>query len=82
MSLAEILCNLITVFIVVLFLRAVLSWFPVRPGSGLATATRVLTDLTEWALAPLRRIVPTVGMIDLSFLVLVFALFLIQGAIC
>lgn len=82
MTLAQIVCNLITVFIVVLFLRAVLSWFPVRPGSGLATATRILTDLTEWALAPLRRIVPAVGMIDLSFLVLVFALFLLQGIIC
>ena len=82
MSLAEILCNLITVFIVVLFLRAILSWFPVRPGSGLATATRVLTDLTEWALGPVRRIVPQVGMIDLSFLVLVFGLFLVRSAIC
>jgi YggT family protein len=79
---SEILCTLITIFVVVLFVRAVLSWFPVRPGSGLAQVNRVLVDLTEWALAPVRRIVPQVGMIDISFMVLVFGLLILRGVIC
>ena len=79
---SEIVCALITLFIVVLFARAVLSWFPVRPGSGMAQVNRVLIDVTEWALAPIRRVVPAVGMFDLSFMVLVFGLFILRGFIC
>jgi YggT family protein len=78
----EILCALITVFIVILFARAVLSWFPARPGTGLARVNLVLYDLTEWALRPLRRVIPPVGMLDLSFLVLTFGLLILRTAIC
>jgi YggT family protein len=77
-----ILCALVTVFIVVLFARAVLSWFPVRPGTFAAQLSGVLVDLTEWALRPLRQVIPPVGMFDLSFLVLTFALFILRGAVC
>jgi YggT family protein len=79
---SEILCALVTVFIIVVFARVVLSWFPVRPGTGLAQLNGILIDLTEWVLAPMRRIIPPVGMIDLSFLVLTFGLFILRGAIC
>ena len=78
----EILCALITVFIVVVFARVILSWFPVRPGTGLAQLNGLLIDLTEWVLAPMRRVIPPVGMIDISFLVLTFGLFILRGVIC
>jgi YggT family protein len=78
----EILCALITVFIVVVFARVILSWFPARPGTGLAQLNGILIDLTEWILAPMRRVIPPVGMIDVSFLVLTFGLFLLRGVIC
>jgi uncharacterized protein YggT (Ycf19 family) len=42
----------------------------------------VLVTLTEWALRPLRSIIPPAGMVDLSFLVLTFGLIILQGAIC
>ena len=79
-----VVCALLIVFIVVLFLRAVLSWFPEsqRPGTGLSQVSRVLYDLTEWALRPLRRIIPPAGMFDLSFLVLVFFLFILRAVLC
>jgi YggT family protein len=78
----EILCTLITIFIVLLFARAVLSWFPIEPGSGLAQVSDMLVRLTDWALRPLRAIIPPAGMFDLSFLVLVLGLFILQRAIC
>lgn len=78
----EVLCGLITVFIVLLFARAVLSWFPVQPGSALVPINDVLATLTEWALRPLRSIIPPVGMFDMSFLVLTFGLFIVQRGIC
>ena len=79
-----VVCALILVFIVVLFLRAVLSWFPEsqRPGTATAQIARVLFDLTEWALRPLRRVIPPAGMFDLSFLVLVFFLIVLQRIVC
>jgi YggT family protein len=77
-----ILCPVLIVFIVVLVLRAVLSWFPVRPGTGLAQVNGILHDLTEWALRPMRQIIPPVGMFDVSFMVLLFALIIIRQVIC
>ncbi len=75
-------CNLITVFIVLLFARAVLSWFPVEPGSFLAQLNDVLILLTDWAVRPLRGLIPPVGMLDISFLVLTFGLLILRNAIC
>ena len=77
-----VLCPLLEVYILVLFARAILSWFPIRPGTPFATLYRVLLDLTEPVLAPLRRIIPPAGMFDLSFLVLIIGLGVLQQAIC
>jgi YggT family protein len=77
-----ILCALITVYMVVLVLRAVLSWFPLRPDSGFAVVARVVRDLTEPVLRPLRTVIPPAGMFDLSFLVLFLALVILRGVVC
>jgi len=62
----------------VLFPRALLSWFPVSPGSVLSNVNHVLYRLTEPVLSPVRRILPPLragGMgIDLSFLVVFFGI--------
>ena len=78
----EIICALLQLFIIVLFARAVLSWFPHQPGTVLAQVSDFLGTLTDWALVPLRSIIPPAGMFDLSFLVLVFGLLILQSAIC
>ena len=56
-------------YILVLIVRAVLSWFPYNPYSPLNSVRRVVFTLTEPVLAPFRRIIPPVGMFDVSFLV-------------
>ncbi len=56
-------------FILILVVRAVLSYFPYRSDSPLNPVRRVTTAITEPVLAPFRRIIPPVGMFDLSFLV-------------
>lgn len=55
--------------------RALLSWFPIRPGNPFQPLAVVLHQITEPVLAPLRRILPSFGMIDLSPIV---ALLLLQ----
>jgi YggT family protein len=74
-------CAAITIYIVILLLRAVFSWFP-PPSGGMATVYRILMDLTEPVLAPLRRVIPPVGMFDLSFTVLFVFLFILRNVIC
>jgi YggT family protein len=80
-SAREIISDLITLYVVVLFARALLSWFPLHAGSPLLPVVRFLDRLTEPVLAPIRRILPPVragGMaIDLSIIVAVFALIII-----
>ena len=80
--LAELLCNLITIYLVVLAARAVLSWFPLRPDSPIAPVARMLVVITEPVLEPLRRVIPPAGVIDLSFLVAFFGLSIIRSIIC
>ena len=77
-----VICALVTAYLVVLFARAIMSWFPIRPGTPWASIYRVLLDLTEPVLAPLRRIIPPAGMFDLSFLVLFIALGILQRVVC
>ena len=74
-------CAAITIYIVILLLRAVFSWFP-PPGGGMATLYRILMDLTEPVLAPLRRMIPPAGMFDLSFTVLFVFLIILRGVVC
>jgi YggT family protein len=77
----DVLCALLIAYILILFGRMIFSWLPPSSG-GTATVARLLYDLTEPVLAPLRRVIPPVGMFDLSFTVLVFGLFFLWQAIC
>ena len=81
MTVKTLLCDLIQVYIVVLFVRAIFSWFP-PPSGGLATFYRILLDLTEPVLAPLRRVIPPAGAFDLSFLVLIVFLYIVRAQVC
>ena len=78
----QLLCSIITVFLVVLFARAIVSWLPPPQGGFGQTVVRLLFDITEPALAPLRRVIPPAGMFDLSFLVLIFVLFALRQVVC
>ncbi len=69
-----ILCPLLGIFRLVLLARAITSFFPVTPGTAFAQIVDVLFKVTEPVLAPLRRIIPPIGMFDLSFLVLLLGL--------
>lgn len=79
----SILCAIISVYMVILVARAVLSWLPPpRTGGLYASVSRLLNDLTEPVLAPVRRVIPPIGMIDISFIVLIFGLSILLRVIC
>jgi YggT family protein len=58
-----------------LIVRVLSSWFPISPYSKWI---RWSYWLTEWMIAPLRRVIPLIGMIDITPIVAWFALTLIQ----
>jgi YggT family protein len=78
----SILCALVTVYMLVLFVRAILSWFPIRHGSAWSGVYAIVFDVTEPVLAPLRRVIPPIGIFDLSFIVLFFGLAIVRGVLC
>lgn len=79
------LCAFLTVYFFVLFARIILSWFPVQPGSALSGVHRLLYDLTEPVLAPVRGLIPPIGgrgmSFDLSPIVVFVALVVLQGVL-
>ena len=80
------ICRLLDAYLIVMFARIILSWFPVEPGSGLASVYGFLYAITEPVLGPIRRVIPPMGMggmgLDLSPLVVFFAISILRGAIC
>ena len=66
------LCEVLTLVIIA---RVIVSWFSPRPTNRLAI---ILNQVTEPLLAPLRRIIPRVGMFDFTPLVAIILLQLIR----
>ena len=66
---------LFTVLTMAIFARVLLSWFPIRPDNPLVV---VLMEITDPILKPLRRIVPSLGMLDITPIVALFLLQIIE----
>ncbi len=59
----------------VLIARAILSWF----SQGYNPVERVMAQLTEPLLAPIRRLIPPIGGLDLSVMALLFIIYLLRN---
>ena len=73
-----ILYGLVSIYILLIFMRIVFSYGQVSYGNRVM---RFLVDTTEPLLGPLRRMIPPLGRFDISPLVAFFILWLIQAAI-
>lgn len=67
---ARVLVSLVNIYSIILLVYAVVSWIPDLRGSW----TRVLASLVEPVLMPLRRVIPPLGGLDMSFLVVLLVL--------
>ena len=68
----------ISLLTLALFVRVLSSWFPVSPYSRWIRWSYVLTD---WMIRPLQRIVPRIGMLDITPIVAWLLLSLLRSAI-
>ena len=75
------LCAAVQIYILLIFGRIVLSWFPVAPGTAMASVSSFLYSATEPVLGPLRRVMPPMHMggmaLDLSPIIVVLGIQLI-----
>jgi YggT family protein len=73
-----ILCQLGTIYLMALFARIILSWFPLSPNGVMASVFSFLYTITEPVLGPIRRMLPPVGVggmgLDLSPLIVILLL--------
>jgi YggT family protein len=70
-DLAQGLLWVVTIYTILLFVYAIVSWFPdLRRGRWVY----YLASIIDPVLIPIRRVVPPVGGLDLAFLILFFAL--------
>ncbi|MFO7698261.1 MAG: YggT family protein [Anaerolineae bacterium] len=62
-----VLMNFVTILAqalnIAIFARVIMSWLPLNPDNPIV---RVLLNLTEPILGPIRRVMPRMGMLDLS----------------
>ena len=77
-ELAAIVQLFIQVLIFAIFARSILTWFPIDRGGPVFQA---LDFITEPILQPLRRVVPMVGMVDLTPMVAIIVLIVISRAL-
>jgi YggT family protein len=78
----NVLCSILIAYGATLAIRAVMSWFPPPRQPLLSAMQRAVVDVTEPVLAPVRRLMPAAGPIDLSYLLVAFLVAAIISAVC
>ena len=80
------ICVLLQLYIFVIFIRLIMSWFPPTPGTTYQQIYDAFVTVTEPVLAPVRAIMPPMRMgamaLDLSPIVVLLGLQLISRIIC
>ncbi|MGH8922710.1 MAG: YggT family protein [Acidimicrobiales bacterium] len=76
-----ILADLVQAYVVIIIVQVVLSYFPTSPGSPVGKLAHLLGRVTEPVYAPLRRVLPPIGVggmgLDLSPVIVLLVLELV-----
>lgn len=80
------ICLLLQIYLLVIFGRVLLSWFPLDPNGPMATIGGFLHLLTDPVMKPVQRTLPPVRLggfaLDLSAIVVIMGIFILRGIIC
>ena len=77
-AVVNIIATMLQVLGFLLVVRALLSWFP---DLQRYPVVRLLYDITDPIIQPLRRLIPPIGFLDLSVMIAVIFLFTIAQAL-
>ncbi|HLU35246.1 MAG TPA: YggT family protein [Thermomicrobiales bacterium] len=75
MGIGDLLLTLLTLYSFVLFGRAIMSWFDPTFSSQIG---RVVYDITEPLISPIRQVVPPIAGLDLSIMVAIFLVYILR----
>lgn len=75
MGIDGLLISLLNIYSFILFGRAIMSWFDPTFSSQIG---RILYDVTEPVIAPIRQVVPPIAGLDLSIMVTIFLVVILQ----
>ncbi|MFV1991567.1 MAG: YggT family protein [Acidimicrobiales bacterium] len=82
----RVICFLLEAFVIVVVVRMVLSFFPLRAGGLWAKVNSQLFSVTEPLMSPLRRNIPMlrlgVGSLDVTPLIVIIVLQIVIGIVC
>ena len=83
---ADLVCTLIDLYILVIIIRLFMSWVPPTPGTTYQTIHDGFVTVTEPVLGPVRALLPPLSMgmmrLDLSPLLVILLLRLLARLIC
>lgn len=75
MGIDGLLITLLNIYSFVLFGRAIMSWFDPTFSSQIG---RLIYDVTEPVVAPIRQVIPPIAGLDLSIMVAIFLVVILQ----
>ena len=80
------ICWVASLYLLIVFLRVIMSWFPIDPYGTTAKGYLVLLRLTEPVLGLLRRVIPPIrtgrAAFDLSPMIVMIALIVLRQIVC
>jgi YggT family protein len=80
------ICVAIQIYLIVIFIRLIMSWFPPEPGTTYASIHEGFVNVTEPVLAPVRAMLPPFRMgamaLDLSPILVFIAGQILLRVIC
>lgn len=75
---AMVITTFLYVLLIALVIRALMSWFP---GAGNNAFGQALRQITEPVLDPVRRVLPSTGMIDFSTLIVIILIYVMINVV-
>ncbi len=79
------ICLALQLFMILIFARVILSWFP-PTGGVLDQIQNLVLSATEWLMGPLRRVIPPVRLgaaaLDLSPLIVLLGITVLRSILC
>lgn len=78
MGLSNLLLSLLNIYALILFVRALMSWFDPMFSSQVG---RFIYQITEPVVEPVRRVIRPIGGVDLSIMVTIFLVIILQRLI-
>jgi YggT family protein len=65
------------IYLVIMMVWAVMSWFPIAPGSTASRLRHWMGAVVQPVVNPLRKVIPPLGMFDISYMIAFFAVLIV-----